>query len=102
MRAFWLRAGPLSGPSCTQFPGTDAAQCGPMNETEARDEVARARRATQLFFLVCGTGMGSWAPMVPFAKARLGVDEARLGLVLLGLACGATIAMPIAGMLTHR
>ena len=32
---------------------------------------AAARRATRLTFFLSGMAMASWAPMVPFAKARL-------------------------------
>jgi len=61
-----------------------------------------ARRATQGFFLLSGIAAGSWASMVPFAKARLVVDEAHLGVVLLCLGLGAVGAMPLAGHLSHR
>ncbi|MBB3228477.1 putative MFS family arabinose efflux permease [Luteibacter sp. Sphag1AF] len=64
--------------------------------------IAPAARATRLIFLLSGIGMASWAPMVPFAKANLGLDEASLGMVLLCMGCGATAAMPLAGFLTHR
>ena len=40
--------------------------------------------------------------MVPFAQARLGLDEARLGLVLLCMGFGSTGSMPLAGFLSHR
>ncbi|MGE7137071.1 MFS transporter [Luteibacter sp. NPDC031894] len=62
----------------------------------------RPARATRLVFLLSGIGMASWAPMVPYAKAKLGLDEATLGLVLLCMGCGAVAAMPLAGFLTHR
>jgi predicted MFS family arabinose efflux permease len=61
-----------------------------------------ARRATRLTFFLSGTAMASWAPMVPFAKARLAMNEASLGLVLLGLGFGAMAVMPLAGFLAHR
>src|SRR6185436_5872502 len=64
--------------------------------------LARARRATAGFFLLSGIATASWAPMVPFAKARLGLDEAQLGLVLLCLGIGSVGAMPLAGHLSHR
>lgn len=35
-------------------------------------QLSRARRATQLIFLVCGLGIASWAPMVPYAKLSEG------------------------------
>ncbi|MDF3981460.1 MFS transporter [Luteibacter sp. PPL201] len=59
-------------------------------------------RATRLIFLLSGIGMASWAPMVPYAKARLDLDDGMLGLVLLCMGCGAAGAMPLAGFLTHR
>src|SRR6201991_3855798 len=59
-------------------------------------------RATRLIFLLSGIGMASWAPMVPYAKARLNLDDGTLGLVLLSMGGGATVAMPLAGFLTHR
>jgi predicted MFS family arabinose efflux permease len=40
--------------------------------------------------------------MVPFAKAKLALDERQLGLVLLCMGLGATGAMPLAGFLSHR
>ena len=62
----------------------------------------RPARATRLIFLLSGIGMASWAPMVPYAKQRLGLDDATLGLVLLCMGCGAVAAMPLAGFFTHR
>lgn len=46
--------------------------------------------------------MASWAPLVPYAKARLGLDDAGFGLVLLGLGVGSVAAMPLAGGLVAR
>jgi predicted MFS family arabinose efflux permease len=40
--------------------------------------------------------------MVPFAKTRLGLDEAALGAVLLALGGGSIVAMPLAGIAIHR
>src|SRR5260221_12160185 len=63
---------------------------------------ARERRATLAAFLVAGLGLAAWAPLVPYAKARLGVDTAALGLLLLCLGVGSIVAMPPAGGLTTR
>ncbi len=52
-----------------------------------------ARRGTRLAFLVAGFGVSCWAPLVPFAKQRLGVDDASLGLLLLCLGAGSLAAM---------
>jgi predicted MFS family arabinose efflux permease len=61
-----------------------------------------AARATRWVFLVCGVATATWAPMVPFAKSRLALDEARLGLILLMLGGGAMVAMPLTGFLVRR
>ncbi|UHG94056.1 MFS transporter [Spirosoma oryzicola] len=65
-------------------------------------QVLKARLATQLIFLVCGLGMSSWAPMVPFAKDRLGLNDANLGLLLLLLGGGSMLMMPTSGWLVAR
>src|SRR5262249_34559054 len=64
--------------------------------------VQRAGRATRGFFLLNGIGMACWAPMVPFAKARLGLDEAQLGAALLCMGVGSAVSMPLAGWISHR
>jgi predicted MFS family arabinose efflux permease len=61
-----------------------------------------ASTATRFFFLLAGVGMASWAPMVPFAKAQLSLDDAQLGIVLLCMGFGSTGAMPLASFLSHR
>lgn len=58
--------------------------------------------STRIAFLVSGLGMSAWAPLVPFAKERLAVNEATLGLLVLCLGVGSLLAMPITGMLTGR
>ena len=63
---------------------------------------AQARRASLLIFLVCGIGLSSWAPMVPFAKTNLGLDDATLGIILLSLGAGAILTMPMVGMLINK
>lgn len=65
-------------------------------------QVVKARIATQLIFLVCGLGMASWAPMVPYAKDRLQLNDANLGLLLLLLGAGAMLMMPTSGWLVRR
>ncbi|MET5011926.1 MFS transporter, partial [Burkholderia pseudomallei] len=60
------------------------------------------RLATRLAFLVAGFGVASWAPLVPFAKARLGVADAVLGALLLCVGLGSVIAMLSTGPLGPR
>ena len=58
--------------------------------------------ATRVAFFIAGFGMAAWAPLVPFAKERSGIQEGGLGLLLLCLGAGSIIAMPLAGFLTSR
>jgi sugar phosphate permease len=58
--------------------------------------------ATRLVFLVAGFGLACWAPLVPFARARLHVDEGTLGLLLLCLGAGSIAAMLLTGVLSTR
>ncbi|MQB42389.1 MFS transporter [Rhizobium sp. ICMP 5592] len=60
------------------------------------------RLATRLAFLIAGFGLACWAPLVPFAKARLGVDDGVLGILLLCLGLGSVAAMLATGMLSAR
>lgn len=60
------------------------------------------RLATRLSFLVAGFGIACWAPLVPFAKQRLGVDDGVLGLLLLCLGIGSVVAMLLTGALSAR
>ena len=64
--------------------------------------LSAARRSTRLIFLVSGIGMSAWAPMVPYAKARLALDDAQLGLALLAFGGGSMLSMPFVGWLAHR
>ncbi|WP_338661255.1 MFS transporter [Pararoseomonas sp. SCSIO 73927] len=58
--------------------------------------------ASRLSFLIAGLGTGAWAPMVPYAKTRAGLDDGTLGLLLLCLGLGSIVAMPVAGALVTR
>lgn len=62
----------------------------------------RQQMATRIVFFISGLGLAAWAPLVPFAKERLGVGEGVLGLLLLCLGAGSIIAMPVTGPLVSR
>lgn len=62
----------------------------------------RARGAVSAIFVLNGAGIGLWAAHIPLIAARMRLDAATLGLVLLTLACGAMLAMPLAGAATAR
>ncbi|MFG2522438.1 MFS transporter [Streptomyces sp. NPDC048527] len=61
-----------------------------------------ARVATFVYFVLCGTLMGTWVVHIPAIEDRVGISHATLGglLVLLGL--GAFTGMQVAGRLTDR
>ncbi len=59
-------------------------------------------RSTRLAFFVSGQAAATWAPLVPYAKARLAINDATLGLVILCLGLGSVATMPFAGTLTGR
>jgi len=62
----------------------------------------QARFATRAAFFVAGLGVAAWAPLVPYARARLGIDEATLGALLFCLGLGSLVAMPLTGWLVGR
>ncbi len=60
------------------------------------------RLSTRLAFLAAGLVVSAWAPLVPYAKDRLGLDEAALGLLLLCLGGGSLCAMPVQIYILHK
>jgi MFS family permease len=61
-----------------------------------------ARVAVALLFLMHGGLVGSWAPHIPLAKAELGVGPGLFGWLLLAMALGGVVAMPLAGAAINR
>ncbi|HGM5493090.1 TPA: MFS transporter [Serratia fonticola] len=60
------------------------------------------QNATRLAFFIAGLAMATWAPLVPFAKTRIGIDDGSLGLLLLCIGVGSIMAMPLTGLLTGK
>jgi MFS family permease len=58
--------------------------------------------STRVVFFIAGFALAAWAPLVPYARARIGLDDGTLGLLLLCLGVGSIIAMPLAGALASR
>jgi fucose permease len=63
---------------------------------------ASERRATRLIFLLCGMAHSSWAPLVPYAKARVHANDQHFGLLLLCFGAGSMLSMPAMGGLVGR
>ncbi|EGX61272.1 integral membrane transport protein [Streptomyces zinciresistens K42] len=65
-------------------------------------EVRRARYAVGAVFAVHGAVTGSFATRVPWIQDHAGVSAGQLGLALAFPALGASLAMPLAGRISHR
>ena len=64
--------------------------------------MAAATRATYVVFAGAGFGFASWASRIPQVKGHLGLDPSQLGLVLLSLAAGSVLSLPLAGPIVAR
>jgi fucose permease len=62
----------------------------------------QSRQAVSALFLANGFTIGSWAPMIPEFKTRLGVTESGLGLLILAFGIGSLIAMPLCGAIIAK
>ncbi|WP_406448297.1 MFS transporter [Streptomyces sp. NBC_00876] len=65
-------------------------------------EVRRARYAIAAVFTVHGAVTGSFATRVPWIQDHAGVSAGQLGIALAFPAIGASLAMPLAGTISHR
>ncbi|WP_448640478.1 MFS transporter [Geodermatophilus sp. URMC 63] len=70
------------------------------SETDVR--VRRARTAVAAAFIVNGFAFASWISRVPAARDTLDLSAAGLGLLLLCVAAGSTLALPATGPVVHR
>ncbi|MGJ3262832.1 MAG: MFS transporter [Salinarimonas sp.] len=64
--------------------------------------IARPTLAVMAVFFLEALAFSSWLPRLPEIRAGLGLDEAGLGLVLMGMPAGALAMMPVAGWLSTR
>ncbi|NUS29769.1 MAG: MFS transporter [Streptomyces sp.] len=65
-------------------------------------QVKRARYAVAAVFAVHGAVTGSFATRVPWIQDHASVSAGQLGLALAFPALGASLAMPLAGRISHR
>jgi fucose permease len=70
----------------------------PRTPTALRD----ATRATYAAFIGSGFAFASWASRIPQVRDRLHLDSAALGLVLLAIAAGSLLALPLSGPVVTR
>jgi MFS family permease len=65
-------------------------------------EVRAARRAVFIAFIASGFSFASWVSRIPDVRDQLRASPSTLGLVLLAVAAGSLIAMPLAGMVVTK
>src|SRR4051812_50202252 len=61
-----------------------------------------ATRATYLAFMASGFAFASWASRIPQVRDRLELSPSQLGLVLLAIAVGSLLALPLSGPVVAR
>src|SRR5690349_24044598 len=64
--------------------------------------VRAATAATYAAFIGSGFAFASWASRIPQVRDHLGLDPAELGLVLLAIAAGSLLALPLSGPVVTR
>ncbi|MBC7372844.1 MAG: MFS transporter, partial [Frankiales bacterium] len=62
----------------------------------------RAKTAVALAFAVAGLAFASWISRLPAVRDALELDSGALGLLLLCLAAGAVVSLPLSGAVIAR
>jgi predicted MFS family arabinose efflux permease len=65
-------------------------------------QVRAAARATYVAFIGSGFAFASWAARIPQVRDRLHLQPSELGLVLLAIAAGSVVALPLSGPVLTR
>jgi MFS family permease len=65
-------------------------------------DLRRATRAVYAVFIAAGFAFASWASRIPQVRDELGLSPRTLGLVLLAIAVGSVLSMPLAGLVVAR
>ena len=73
-----------------------------LTETLAIPERRSARIAVSVLFFLQGFCFASWASRIPDIQLKLGLSEAALGLVLLGIPIGLLASLPFSGWLVTK
>jgi MFS family permease len=82
---------------------TGADTASPTLTPSSSDHVGdRAARAVFVAFFASGVAFASWASRIPQVRDALGLEPGALGLVLLAVAVGSVVALPVAGMVVTR
>lgn len=63
---------------------------------------ATVLRATRLGFFIAGFALSVWAPLVPYVRERIPMDDGVFGLLLLCIGIGSLTCMPLSAHLSSR
>nr|WP_198423479.1 MFS transporter [Microlunatus antarcticus] len=74
----------------------------PHSSTSSPVAIQAGVRATYAAFIATGFAFASWASEIPQVRDRLELSSAQLGLVLLAIAAGSVISLPLAGPVVAR
>ncbi|MFJ8495281.1 MFS transporter [Streptomyces sp. NPDC094038] len=77
---------------------TSTSTAAPPSPAAVRDATA----ATYVAFIGSGFAFAGWASRIPQVRDRLGLDPAALGLLLLAIAAGSLVALPLSGPVVTR
>ncbi|MFN8073926.1 MAG: MFS transporter [Kineosporiaceae bacterium] len=80
------------------MPPSTAAAAPPAVDPQVRAAV----RATYVAFAGSGLAFASWASRIPQVRDHLALSPTELGLVLLAIAAGSLVALPLSGWVVHR
>ena len=75
---------------------------GTATDPDTSPEVAAALQATYLAFFAAGFAFATWVSRIPQLQDLLVLRSAELGLVLLAVAVGALVALPMSGLIVNR
>jgi MFS family permease len=82
---------------------SNSSKLGALDKTGERSEpaVRAARRATYAMFFADGIGFGIWAGHIPALKQKFQLSDSALSIVLLAVAAGSIVSMPLAGQVVR-
>ena len=70
--------------------------------TPAQARTRGGVRGTYAAFILSGLAFATWASRIPQVRDRLQLSPAQVGAVLLSIAVGSLVALPLSGMIIHR
>ena len=73
-----------------------------MSARPSDPQLARAVRAVYVSFMGAGLAMASWAARIPQVRNHLHMTPGQLGVVLLCIAIGSLVSLPLSGLIVAR